>query len=204
MPTTFINHTRILLNPEATPFYPCSPILIPNKALPGKEMIGADEIVSECNNIRLFNHIDINTDISIVIENYEKNSVDIEVEGVYNTKINQHNISVTHPCPIMNPLSVAFLPWSAQGPYDDIENPSDVYTKLNDIRVKNIHRVIISHLNINSIRNKFVALSDIAKNKIDIMLISETKLNSSFSNSLFYIDGFSPPYRNDRTDRVEA
>ena len=201
LPTNFIKHTRILLNPEATPFYPFSPILIPNKALPGKEMIDADEIVSECNNIRIFDHIDINTDITIIIENYKKNSVDIEVEGIYNTKKNHHNIPVTHHCPIMNPLAVPFLPRSAQGPYDDNENSSDVYTKLNDIRVKNIHRVIISHLNINSIRNKFVALSDIAKNKIDIMLISETKLNSSFSNSLFYIDGFSPPYRNDRTDR---
>ena len=33
------------------------------------------------------------------------------------------------------------------------------------------------------------------------MLISETKLDSTFPNSLFHIDGFSPPYRIDRTNR---
>ena len=81
-----------------------------------------------------------------------------------------------------------------------IANNNDIYTILNDIRVQNIHRIIIGHLNINSIRNKFDALSDIIKNKIDIMLISETKIDDSFPNSSFSIEGFTPPYRKDRTN----
>ena len=38
-------------------------------------------------------------------------------------------------------------------------------------------KIIVSHLNINSIRNKFDALSFIIDTNIDILLISETKLD---------------------------
>ena len=38
-------------------------------------------------------------------------------------------------------------------------------------------------------------------NNIDIFLISETKLNATFPESQFLIDGFFPPYRKDRTDK---
>ena len=80
------------------------------------------------------------------------------------------------------------------------ENADNIYSILNDIRVNNSHRVILGHPNINSIRNKFDALSDIIKNKIDIMLISETKINGSFPYSIFTIDGYTLPYRKDRTN----
>ena len=53
-------------------------------------------------------------------------------------------------------------------------------------------------MNINSVRNKFDLLSDIIKNNIDILMISETKLDSSFPNGQFQIHGYSEPYRLDR------
>ena len=40
-------------------------------------------------------------------------------------------------------------------------------------------KLIMGHLNINSIRNKFDALSLIFKNNVDILMISETKLDDS-------------------------
>ena len=58
--------------------------------------------------------------------------------------------------------------------------------------------MICAYLNINSERNKFDLLNDIIKNKIDILMISETKLDSSFSNEQFQIYGYSKPYRFDR------
>ena len=79
-------------------------------------------------------------------------------------------------------------------------NNKDIYSILNEIRISNIHGIIIGHLNTNSIRNEFDALSDIIKNKIDIMLISETKIDGSFPYSIFTLDGFTPPYRKDRTN----
>lgn len=74
------------------------------------------------------------------------------------------------------------------------------YAILNNIRVKNINKILIGHLNINSIRNKFDILVDLVKDKLDIILISETKIDSSFPNSQFEIQGYSPPRRLDRNE----
>ena len=41
-------------------------------------------------------------------------------------------------------------------------------------------KLILSHVNINSIRNNFDALSYIIGNNIDIILISETKIDDTF------------------------
>ena len=70
--------------------------------------------------------------------------------------------------------------------------------ELNNLRLKNPNRLICAHLNINSVRNKFDLLSDIIKNNIDILMISETKLYSSFPNGQFPIHGYSEHYRVDR------
>ena len=51
-------------------------------------------------------------------------------------------------------------------------------------------KLILGHLNSNSIRNKFDALNFVIDNKIDIFLISETKLNDSFSYGPVYNQGF--------------
>ena len=40
--------------------------------------------------------------------------------------------------------------------------------------------------------------------KTDILLISETRLDSSFLVNQFLIDGFTPPYRLDRNANDEA
>ena len=47
-------------------------------------------------------------------------------------------------------------------------------------------------------RNKFDLLVDLRTNNIDILLISETKLDQSFPTSQFHIHGFSKPYRFER------
>ena len=41
-------------------------------------------------------------------------------------------------------------------------------------------------------------LSDQIKGNIDVLLVSETKNDESFTNGNFLIDGFSTPYRSDR------
>ena len=48
-----------------------------------------------------------------------------------------------------------------------------------------------------SIRNKFDCLCEQVKGNIDILLVSETKIDGSFSIGQFVIGGFSPPYRLD-------
>ena len=68
---------------------------------------------------------------------------------------------------------------------------------LGALRRSNLNRIILAHLNINSIRNKFVLLKEGVRGNIDILMISETKIDDSFPARQFYIDGYSPPYRLD-------
>ena len=47
-------------------------------------------------------------------------------------------------------------------------------------------------------RNKFESLSTQVKGNIDVLMVSETKVDDSFPVGNFVIDGFSTPYRLDR------
>ena len=69
---------------------------------------------------------------------------------------------------------------------------------LKNLRLKNSNKVIIGHININSLRNKFELLTEMVRDKVDLLMISETKLDSSFPNAQFYMKSYSKPYRLDR------
>lgn len=58
--------------------------------------------------------------------------------------------------------------------------------------------MIIGHININLIRNKFEIIKNCIKCNVDILLTSETELDESFHIGQFQIDGFSSPYRRNR------
>ena len=70
---------------------------------------------------------------------------------------------------------------------------------LENLRWKNKNRPIIAQLNINSLRNKFGFLSSQITNYVDIMLLSETKLDDSFRTGQFSLNGCSKPCRFDRS-----
>ena len=74
-------------------------------------------------------------------------------------------------------------------------------TILKNIKSDNANKIIIGHLNINSIRNKFECLKYMIDKNVDLLLISETKLDETFPEQQFHIEGFSPPYRRDRNDK---
>ena len=79
------------------------------------------------------------------------------------------------------------------------DNNDHVLTKaLKDIRRENLNRVIFAQLNINSIRNKFDVLSLEVRGSVDILLITETKIDQSFPTKQFLMAGYSEPYRLDR------
>lgn len=78
------------------------------------------------------------------------------------------------------------------------ENPSVI---LKEIRIKNVNKVIIGTLNINSLSSKFEQLKIIIGNFLDILIIQETKLDPSFPTEQFLINGYKIPYRLDRNRR---
>ena len=69
---------------------------------------------------------------------------------------------------------------------------------LENIRRRNINRLIFAQLNINSLRNKFESLQHIINKNIDVLLLSETKIDSSFPSVQFHLEGYATPHTLDR------
>ena len=67
--------------------------------------------------------------------------------------------------------------------------------RLRKLRIKNPNKVIIAHLNINLIRNKFEMLSLLFHGVIDILMICKTKTDGSFPAGQFIIEGYSTIFR---------
>ena len=66
-------------------------------------------------------------------------------------------------------------------------NSNDI---LSNIKVRVNNKLIIGNLNINSIAVKFDQLKFMVKYKVDILVLTETKIDSSFQNQQFHIEGF--------------
>ena len=72
---------------------------------------------------------------------------------------------------------------------------------LKSIRKRNLNRIVVARLNINSLRNKFDYLIEQITGNIDILMISKTKLDSSFPIGQFLINGYSKQFRIDRNSQ---
>ena len=55
--------------------------------------------------------------------------------------------------------------------------------QLKNMRLKDINRTIIGSLNINSLQIKFAQLQEIVLKYVDILILTETKLDDSFPTS---------------------
>ena len=69
---------------------------------------------------------------------------------------------------------------------------------LRALRKKNLNKLIIAHLNVNSLRNKFELLKEQIQDNTDILMISETKTDASFPIGQFLLNGYLTPFRLDR------
>ena len=58
-----------------------------------------------------------------------------------------------------------------------------------------MNRVIIAPLNNNSLQNKFDFLKETVTSYVNMLLITESKLDNSFAAAEFQINGFSSPYQ---------
>ena len=61
-----------------------------------------------------------------------------------------------------------------------------------------MHKIVVRQININSIRNKFDPLMVVVAGNIDILLITETKIDSTFPVNQFYLNGYNVSYKHDR------
>ena len=67
--------------------------------------------------------------------------------------------------------------------------------------MKNLENIIFPYININSNRNKFDNLCDSISKNVDILSVTETKLDPSFPNWQFLIPAFHEPMRLDITSK---
>ena len=95
-------------------------------------------------------------------------------------------------------MSAIPLDSSAANPLTADTHATDARSALKLLRIRNIGRVIIGYLSINSVRNKFDALKEIAAQSLDVLMIAETKLDATFPTEQFAVDGFAAPFRLDR------
>ena len=82
-------------------------------------------------------------------------------------------------------------------PLNPSNKEADCLTELKTFHPKNPKNLIMGHININSLRNKFESIKPIISPNFDIFLVSETKLDESFQNNQFSTSG----YRMFRQDR---
>ena len=78
------------------------------------------------------------------------------------------------------------------GTISGINKPSyfDAISVLNNIIVKNVNKLVIGNLNINTFAGKFDQYKIIFQGKLDIIVVTETKLDDSYPTSQFCIEGF--------------
>ena len=95
-------------------------------------------------------------------------------------------------------LGSASSNWDSRNVKDYDKNSSDPRLVLENLKLKNNHRLVIGNLNINSTSNKFDNLKLITQGKIDILVITETKTDLTFLLNQFAIQGYSKPYWFDR------
>ena len=63
---------------------------------------------------------------------------------------------------------------------------------------KSPNKIIVGHLNINSLRNKLEDLRHVIDRTLDIILLSESKLDDSFPSAQFTLKGYGIPKENIR------
>ena len=65
----------------------------------------------------------------------------------------------------------------------------DVRSILGSLKLRNMNRLIFVQINVNFIRNEFELLFSLVSSNIDLLLISETKIDNTFPVSQFvYLD----------------
>ena len=103
-----------------------------------------------------------------------------------------------NPCALsFNPL-VSVSPTKSSDSTSNEQDMNDPKSTLRHLKNKNADRPVIGQLNINFIAPKFEPLVSLVKDNVDLLMISETKVDDTYPTTQFKIDGYSKPIRLDR------
>ena len=140
--------------------------------------------------------------VAILIISFKKNfDKESKIFSQLSHKENHRRVSIPSKTIVLNESSLeseeSFLLDQSTSSTLTHELNLDPSTNIENIRSKTPNRLIIAQLNINSLRYKFDSLLEILRSNVDILLISETKIDSSFPTAQFKIEGYTT-YRLDR------
>ena len=129
------------------------------------------------------------------------NSVFSVVRSIVDSLVTNVTLSVTENLselsdslvPVPDPTVSNFTLNPSASMFVSESSSKDCGTMLRDLRIRYMGNIIIAHLNINSLRYKFDFLKEMVIGNVDILVIGETKLDSSFPKTQFKISGFSKP-----------
>ena len=62
--------------------------------------------------------------------------------------------------------------------------------EIKKLRIRNSNKIIIGNLNTNSLPNKFEQSKDIVMQHIDVLVLTETKLEDTLPTAQFLVNGF--------------
>ena len=186
------------LNPNAVPFIPSNMnISYINDTLDFAEILEeTSPIIGNFSTHLMTNQSEMENVVSG--SNYKsRNSPPITEEHF--TSIISRKKSSLNPCAInFDPLVMNV---SASGSTDtniDGLNEDDPQSILHLLKSKNADRPVIGQLNINFIAPKFEPLESLMKGNVDLLLVTETKVDDTFPTEQFKIQGYSKPIRLDR------
>lgn len=90
------------------------------------------------------------------------------------------------------------IPYNGDSSVNSNETLTSVFDEIKSVRKNDINKFMVSHLNINSLKSKFVEIHELLNDKIvDLFFVSETKLDSTFRDNIFDVHG----YKMERRDR---
>ena len=98
-------------------------------------------------------------------------------------------------CPVLGDYNVTDSTIGNVSVPDEKDDPQAI---LKELKGKNLERPVIAHLNINSISSKFEPLTSMIQENVDILLVTESRIDDTFPMGQFQVEGFSRPIRLDR------
>ena len=76
--------------------------------------------------------------------------------------------------------------------HEQMSGDGDSFKSLKEIRLKNLNRIVIAHQNINSLRKTFDALVEPVSGNVDVLVLSEQKIDSHFLKANLEFLDFAP------------
>ena len=104
---------------------------------------------------------------------------------------------IDSPATHLHPMTTDQL--SDHSPNDESDTACDYFKDISDFKLSHKNNFVFLHVNINSFRHKFAHVQEIlSKHRVDYLAISESKLDDSFPDAQFTVQGYNI-YRQDNT-----